>query len=189
MVARQSSWNPTLRWHSQCQENFQLTEKHFWPLCLWQRPTTVVRQEDTHQRPRGSQQVLAGALQHSAESALISLLKRPESDPPTACKSFACKTLYHWGDQEGDPPDNLRQSIGKGWHPYWDLQGSGPRRPWGLPRCPAHYLGGGDDARRFPRHLDCLSLSIRIRKLVGLQELQGHFPLLSRWKDLCASHP
>ena len=65
---------------------------------------------------------------------------------------------YHRGDQEGDLPDNLRQSIGKGWHPCWDLQGSGSRRPWGLPRCPAHCLGGGDDTRRLPRCPDRLPL-------------------------------
>ena len=41
MVARQSSWSSTLRWHLQRQENFQLTENRFRPLCLRQRPITV----------------------------------------------------------------------------------------------------------------------------------------------------
>ena len=85
-------------------------------------------------------------------------LTQPESDPPTARTSFARKTPYHRWDQEGDPPDNLRRSIGKGLHPCWDLLGSGPRRPWGFPRCPVHCLGGGDDARRLPRRPDRLPL-------------------------------
>ena len=109
-------------------------------------------------RTRRSQQALAGALQHSTESALVSWLRHPESDPPTASTSFSRKPPYHRGDQEGDPPDNIRQSIGKVWHPCWDLKGSRPRRPWGLPRCPTHCLGGGDDARRLPRCPDRLPL-------------------------------
>ena len=59
---------------------------------------------------------------------------------------------------KGNPPDNLRQSIRKGWHPCWDLQGSGPRCPWGLPQYPAHCLGGEDDARQLPRCPDRLPL-------------------------------
>ena len=75
-----------------------------------QRPTTVDRQEDAHQGPGGSQQALTGALQHSAELALVSWLKHPESDPPTVRTSFARKTPYHRGDQEGDPPISGRAS-------------------------------------------------------------------------------
>ena len=37
---------------------------------------------------------------------------------------------------------------------YWDLQGSGPWCPWGLPRCPSHCLGGGNDARRLLRRYE-----------------------------------
>ena len=79
------------------------------------------------------------------------LTQTPWIRSPTACTGFAHKTPYHRGDQEGDLLDNLRQSIGKGWHPCWDLQGSRPRCPWGLPQCPVHCLGGGDDARQLPR--------------------------------------
>ena len=110
MVAGQSSWSPTLRWHSQCQEIFQLAENCFWPLCFRQCPTTVVRREDTHQGPGGSRQALAGAHQHSAELALVSWLRHPESDPPTARTSFACKTPYHQGDQEGDQEHRERMA-------------------------------------------------------------------------------
>ena len=38
MVAGQSSWSPTLRWYLQRHEIFQLTENHFWPLCLGSAP-------------------------------------------------------------------------------------------------------------------------------------------------------
>ena len=95
-----------------------------------------------------------------AESALVSWLRHPESDPPTARTSFARRTTYHRGDQESDPADSLRQSIGKGWHPCWNLLGSEPRWPFGLPRCPAYCLGGGDDAGWLLQRPD-LSPSIR----------------------------
>ena len=46
VVAGQSNRSPTLRWHS--------TPRNFWPLCLGQRPTTIIRREDSHQGPGGS---------------------------------------------------------------------------------------------------------------------------------------
>ena len=40
--------------------------------------------------------------------------------------SFNHKTSYHRGDQEGDPPDNLRQSIVKDGIPAEIYKGAGP---------------------------------------------------------------
>ena len=46
---------------------------------------------------------------------------------------LTCGTPDHGRNQEGDPPDELRQSIGEGQHPCRDLQSGRPQRPESLP--------------------------------------------------------
>ena len=88
------------------------------------------------------------------QSAPLHLTRIPQQ--PTLDAAWS-STVSHW-IHENHPPDELQSSTRKRWNSSQVVQSCRPRSKGCLPWYPQLHLGTREDARRFPRCLDCSPL-------------------------------